>query len=161
MAVVLTLLVCGIILLTLETILPGLILGVIGIGCWVAAVFISYTQIDQMAGHLTLLGVLFLSTGGFILWLKFFPTSPMGKVFVSTSSVGELGPTNHELLGMTGLTMSRLAPSGFARIRDKKMDVIAAVGYIDPNTPVEVIEVSGNRIVVRKIDSPTQASSGV
>jgi membrane-bound ClpP family serine protease len=41
------------------------------------------------------------------------------------------------------------------------MDVIAAVGYIDPNTPVEVIEVSGNRIVVRKIDSPTQASSGV
>ncbi len=150
MSVIITLILCGAVLLILESILPGMILGVIGTVCWIAAVVYSYSEIGVEAGHLTFGGLLVFGSVGFFLWLKYFPTSPFGKIFVSESHVGGLGEKPDEILGEKGMTSSRLSPSGYARINSKKYDVIAAEGFLEPNTPVEVVDVSGNRIIVRK-----------
>lgn len=54
-------------------------------------------------------------------------------------------------VGQRGVTVSRLAPIGTARFGDKTLEVKSLDGLIDPNTEVEVVEVNGETISVRKI----------
>jgi membrane-bound serine protease (ClpP class) len=52
-------------------------------------------------------------------------------------------------VGATGVTASALRPSGKAMFGDKYVDVVSDGAYIDHGTPVEVIRIAGNRIIVR------------
>jgi membrane-bound serine protease (ClpP class) len=53
------------------------------------------------------------------------------------------------LPGARGVTLTRLRPAGKAEIDGRRVDVIAQGQMIDEGRPVEVVEVSGARIVVR------------
>jgi membrane-bound serine protease (ClpP class) len=56
----------------------------------------------------------------------------------------------HGLIGVgdQGRVVSQLRPTGRAEFQGQIVDVISAVGWIDSNRPVKVVEVHGNRIVV-------------
>ena len=56
-----------------------------------------------------------------------------------------------ELLGAEGMTTTRLAPAGKARLAGAIRDVTADGGLIEPGTPVRVVEVRGRRILVRSL----------
>jgi membrane-bound ClpP family serine protease len=56
-----------------------------------------------------------------------------------------------ELLGHVGTSISELRPSGTARFGDRRVDVLTEWGFIEPGTPVQVVEVEGTRIVVKKV----------
>lgn len=53
------------------------------------------------------------------------------------------------LLSQIGTAFSTLRPSGKAHINGKMVDVVSDGDFIDPGTPIQVVEVSGNRVVVR------------
>jgi len=55
------------------------------------------------------------------------------------------------LVGRRGQTMTVLRPAGRARIGEDYLDVISEGVFIPPGRAVEVIEVAGNRIVVREL----------
>ena len=55
----------------------------------------------------------------------------------------------HELLGRSGVTYSSLRPAGKAQLGDRLIDVVSEGDYVDPGTPIEVVAVEGNKIVVR------------
>ena len=59
---------------------------------------------------------------------------------------GSSGPVQ---MGDVGITASTLRPSGKASFGEQFLDVVSDGGYIDHGTQVEVIRVTGNRIVVR------------
>jgi membrane-bound serine protease (ClpP class) len=52
------------------------------------------------------------------------------------------------LLGRNGEAVTRLAPSGKARIDDELVDVLTSGEFLDRGTPLVVIEARGNRVVV-------------
>lgn len=54
------------------------------------------------------------------------------------------------LLGQVGNTVSMLRPSGLAKFGEKFFDVVTEGDFIEPGTPVQVIEVEGSRIVVKR-----------
>lgn len=54
------------------------------------------------------------------------------------------------LLGESGRTTTRLSPAGKVRFGTKVYDVVSDGEMVDADSPVKVIEVSGNRIVVSK-----------
>ena len=62
-----------------------------------------------------------------------------------TLQIGE----NTGLLSQVGTAFSTLRPSGKAHINGKLVDVVSSGEFIDPGTPIEVVEVAGNRVVVR------------
>lgn len=64
-----------------------------------------------------------------------------------TLQIGE----NTSLLSQTGTAFSTLRPSGKAQINGSLVDVVSSGEFIDPGTPIEVIEVAGNRVVVRAV----------
>jgi len=51
-------------------------------------------------------------------------------------------------IGEWGIAESVLRPAGKARFRDHSLDVVADGAFVEPDTPVQVVSLSGNRIVV-------------
>jgi len=57
----------------------------------------------------------------------------------------------HDLLGARGTTTTQLTPSGKARFGNRLVDVISDGEVIDRGSTVEVVEVHGNRVLVREV----------
>lgn len=55
------------------------------------------------------------------------------------------------LVGETGRTTSPLRPTGKARFGSLLIDVVSAGGYVEPDSLVEVLDVQGSRVVVKKV----------
>jgi len=55
-------------------------------------------------------------------------------------------------VGSRGQVTSKLRPAGKARFGDAVVDVVATAEFLDKGTAVEVIEIHGNRVVVKKIE---------
>jgi len=62
------------------------------------------------------------------------------------STVGGPDPA---LVGTRGVAATNLRPAGAAMIDGERRDVVAESGYVDADTPVRVVAVRGNAIVVR------------
>lgn len=149
MAIVITLLVAGAVLLLLETVLPGAIAGILGGLCLLGGVILAYTEFGARTGNLILLTVIVGLIGGFALWIKYFPTSRMGRVFISNSVVGEIGTERADLLNQSGTALTPLRPSGTAVINGRRVDVVTEGPMIERGTAVKVVAVEGLRVVVR------------
>jgi membrane-bound serine protease (ClpP class) len=153
MGMIALLIIVGLVLLFLETILPGLIAGALGLLALGAAVVYAYLDLGPRGGNTTLVLVLFLLCVGTILWVKFFPDSAVAKVFVSKHQIGNVGAEKPELLGQTGVTLTALRPAGTSMINGKRVDVVAADGsFIEKGATVKVIEIEGLRVVVRPVN---------
>ncbi|MBM3837443.1 MAG: hypothetical protein FJ398_05700 [Verrucomicrobia bacterium] len=147
------LILAGAALLLLETVLPGLIAGVMGLICLLAGVIVGYAKFGAPTGNLILLGVATGLVVGTLAWMKYFPNSRLAKVFVSEQTVGELGVEKPELLNQTGAAHTNLRPSGTAVINGRRVDVVTEGNMIDRGTPIRVVAVEGLKVVVRAIEN--------
>lgn len=59
--------------------------------------------------------------------------------------------TSAAKVGDTGIVFTFLRPSGKAKIGNEVFDVITEGEFLEKGTPVEIMEIIGNRIVVRRI----------
>jgi membrane-bound serine protease (ClpP class) len=150
MTIIVTLLILGGVLILLETVLPGLIAGIIGFGCLVAAVVLGYRE-GLATGNVVLGIVMAGLVVGTWAWLKFFPESSLARKFVSAGAVGDLGVDRPELLHGTGTALTQLRPSGVANINGQRVDVVTEGGLIERGAAVKVVAVEGSRIVVRAV----------
>ena len=57
-----------------------------------------------------------------------------------------------DLLGTEGVALTSLRPGGTGQFGDTRVSVGTEGDFIDRNTPIKVVEVEGNRVVVRKAD---------
>lgn len=151
MEVVLVLLAAGVILLFLETVLPGLVAGIAGFCCLVAGVVMAYVRFGAHTGNLVLFLVLAGLVVGFAVWVKYFPESRFARVFISQRISGDLGTEQPQLVGQTGMAHTQLRPSGTAVISGRRVDVVSEGALISRGTPVKVIAVEGLRVVVREL----------
>ena len=55
------------------------------------------------------------------------------------------------LLGAIGVAATTLRPAGKAQFGDEFLDVIAEGDFVNPGARVQVIEIEGNRVVVKPI----------
>ena len=136
----------------LEIVLPGGIIGGIGIICIVAAIVCSFTQsINLGMGVLIASFIFFFIT--FWAWLKFLPKLPIAKgIFLNKTAEDWSGTEegNSDFLNKEGIAQTVLRPAGFALIDGERVDVVSQGEMIQKGESVKVIEVEGNRIVVAK-----------
>ena len=150
MTLIITLLILGAVLLFLETLLPGMIAGILGVVCLLAAITLGYQDFGAQTGNILVMIVLVGLVVGVFIWLKFFPESRIARKFISQGAVGELGVEKPELLNGTGVALTQLRPSGTARINGERVDVVTEGGLIERGAKLKVVAVEGTRIVVRE-----------
>jgi membrane-bound serine protease (ClpP class) len=101
----------------------------------------------------------FASLGGFAYLLsKYLPHVPiLGRMvlqpnFAQGDDAVTAAPSPYEhLLDTEGVAMTMLRPAGLVRFGDQYIDVVSDGSYIGEGARVQVIEVTGNRIVVKQV----------
>jgi len=98
--------------------------------------------------------------GGF----RLLPRSPLAKQLMArgfTFTDGRATDQRDEsLLGAEGVVEAPLRPAGVARINGRRVDVVSRGPLIDPGTPVRVVELKGNRVVVAPCPPSPDAPPG-
>ncbi|MBN2088803.1 hypothetical protein JW964_04285 [candidate division KSB1 bacterium] len=152
---ILGLIILGFLLVVIEIFLiPGFnIFGVFGFISIAGGIILAYSKLPILYAHLILIGSLFFSS--ILIWL-FTRSRAWKKLVLDTNESKEDGFSmqNSEylaLLNKSGVAYSMLRPSGIAIIEGKKYDVVTEGGFINKDEKIQVVEVSGNRIVVRQI----------
>ena len=172
----------GILLLLVEIfVLPGFgVAGFLGVTCVIAGVFgmliknppdkLPWPR-DEIAWNDFSWGLagLSLAIAGFMLlaWLlsRFLPRLQFlsGLVLVPASAGRRVempismthapdSRTAGVTVGDTGEVLSTLRPIGRAKFADAIVDVVADAEFLDKGTKVEIIEIHGNRVVVKTIE---------
>ena len=74
------------------------------------------------------------------------------KTRASTEDGYVSGPDKEDLVGAIGETVTMLRPAGVVRIDDRRVDAVSEGVFLPAGVLVEVIDISGNRVVVRQKD---------
>jgi membrane-bound ClpP family serine protease len=146
---------CGaaFLLFALEVFIPDFILAAVGAMCLIGACVMAFVAFSPATAGWISVGLVTGTLTGFVVWLLKMPDSPVGKKIslatsLQSSSASEAEPS--PLIGKTGTAETALMPGGYARIDGKRMDVVCAQGFAEAGTDLTVVEVHGNRIVVKK-----------
>jgi len=151
MTLLLTLLIAGVALLLAEVFLPGMIAGVLGVVCLLGAAVVGFAEFGPKVGSLILMAELFAGTVLTILWMRYFPKTPLGKKYILDPSTAAHAPTEpKKWLGYEGVALTDLRPAGSARLEGEKVDVITNGEHLESGTRVKVVRVDGPSIFVRR-----------
>lgn len=145
--------VVGILAIIAELFVPGGVIGIVGAGCIIAAVVLTFAQYGMAAGIIALFGFIALGIVIFILWMKNFDRLPVTKRLILHDKIGDKKvPDPHKaLLGQTGVALTDLMPSGRAQFGDEKVDVLSQGPSVEKGHKVEAIGFSGSTVVVRAV----------
>lgn len=149
---VVALFILGLGLLILEALAPGFgILGISGIAALAGSVILAYPARTVGAWSLLIAG-LWLVFLGRLAFRALGVTGPHGIVLQASQARDEgyvAVQSKTDLVGREGITLTVLRPAGAVQIDERRVDVVSEGDYIPAGTPVRVVQVEGNRVVVR------------
>jgi membrane-bound serine protease (ClpP class) len=170
----------GLLSLAIELfVLPGFgVFGMAGIALMLVSVVMAshtfvwptqeYEYREMGVTIIQLAGALIGVTAGVVVLAHFLPGIPVfNRLILKPEPWGEPASTDPAakplmegydslafLIGETGRTTSPLRPTGKARFGNLLIDVTADNFYIEPDSLVEVVEVHGTRVIVKKWAAP-------
>lgn len=158
----------GIVMLCIEVVLPGAIIGIIGGGLIIASLaltFISPEMQQQGFGVQVALaaGIIVATIGTFISWMRYFHKTIIGRRLILNETVGggiEEAKAK-DLTGAKGIAKSDLRPSGTVLIDGSRYEAHSPVGFISRDTPITVVSCDRGEmtVVAEKVDQATSALS--
>jgi membrane-bound ClpP family serine protease len=150
---ILILIVFGIIALILDfLVIPGAFVSIIG-GCFVlAGVIITYVLYGAIAGNIVLLVTIVLTIVAMVLMLR---SKTWKRLILNTKIESKMNEIDASkiVVGMQGVSVSRLAPIGKAQFGDEYVEATSSLGFIAPLTPIEITHIEGNKIIVKLINN--------
>lgn len=143
----------GLILILAEIfIIPGFgVAGIGGITAVLASLFFVFPN-PSIAINVLLAVVLFTIVIAIFIFKNFATSQFWNRISLSSNAQNYYSSTSkNELLNQKAKTTSKLRPAGTIEIEGKRIDAVTEGGFIEKNKKVEVISVSGSRVVVREI----------
>jgi membrane-bound serine protease (ClpP class) len=153
----------GAVALAVEVfVLPGFgVAGVVGtlaiVASMVLAMMGARPTTGDVAQALAVLGAsLFITIAVMYAWLRHLPNSGRfsglllrGSVHKSQGFVS--APNRGDLIGLDGIAVTDLRPSGTARVGQERIDVVTEGEYVAQGSKVQVVQSDGYRHVVRAV----------
>ena len=149
--VVLTLL--GLILLFAEILMPGFgLFGILGSASLLGSLVLTYSLFG-MGTFLLLLSAVVLLFFGMIVFAK--KSGLYNKVILKDRQVAKDFDESilQGLLGQKGLTQTALKPFGTAEFSGRMVDVCSQGDFIDRGERVQIIQITGKTVVVKRCDA--------
>ena len=162
MTLILVLFAVGILLLALEVIVPGGVLGIVGGVSLLGAVLVAFDRFGPGGGAWALAAGLLVTAVALYLEFVLLPRSRLAKALSLTATVaGRSQPPVAEasLAGRLGVAVTTLAPTGIVECEGRRYEAFSRSGLIAAGTPVEVTAVETFRILVIPARPSTTTSS--
>ena len=151
--IILFLIFLGVLLLLLEfVVIPGVtIAGIGGIIVLGASVYLAFDSYGILAGIITLAFVLVAVP---LIIYRIFKGRAGKKMLLNTEIDGRVDQVDENLIhvGDEGITIGRLAPTGKVRINNISMEGKSAVGFVDPQVKIRVVEILKTQVIVEPIN---------
>ena len=148
----------GIVLLAIEVLVPGAVLGIAGGVFLLVGVILAFDGYGATGGALATALALLAGTATLYLELVLLPRSRLArKLSLSATVDGRSQPpvADASVIGRRGRAVTTLAPSGVVEIDGRRYEGFARDGHVSAGTPLEVIGLDALRLVV----STTQTHS--
>lgn len=158
MTLILILFALGVLLIALEVVVPGGILGISGGILMLVGVIFSFDQYGASGGALaTGAGLLVI---GLALYFEFvlLPKSRLARAFSMTATVaGRSQPAvaDRALIGRRAVAITTLAPSGVIECDGRRYEAFARSGHVSAGAAVEVIDLDNFRVIVTQTSNQT------
>lgn len=153
MAFIIILIAVGLVLMLAEILLiPGVgVAGILGLVSLGGSCFYAFHEFGSATGTVVVIINVVLLVGLTVYVLR---AKTWKKLALNTNidSKIQFFDENALAVGDTGKTLSRLAPTGTARIGDETYEVKSLEGIIDPGIEVEVVMMEDNKIYVKPVE---------
>jgi len=153
------LLVLGLLLVVAEVLFPSFgLLSVMATACFVISVWLAFKAGMALGITFIVVCLVLLPLVVYVGFKHVLPRSFVGRQIILgdlVSPEGEASGTDRDLgdlVGAEGVSRSYLRPAGVADINGQRVDVVTEGGMVDKGTRVRVIDVEGNRVVVRPVE---------
>ncbi|PID91312.1 MAG: serine protease [Bacteroidetes bacterium] len=155
MGVILLLIVLGILLFVIEFLLvPGVtVAGIGGLVLTVLGVYKAFNDFGSTTGVWILIGTILLSVFVIAMSLR---ARTWSKLMLRTNVTGSVAPGPEEAalrVGDRGTALTRLAPMGKVEVGGVVMEAHSTEGFVDEHSPIEVVQVEGNKLSVKPVNS--------
>ena len=140
--------VLGLMAVFAEILLPGMIIGICGTLCVAGSIYLAYQAGEKTLGNVLLVTSILSVPLFVILWYR-----ATSRMFAITASEEGFSASKgfEDLLEKEGVTVTPLHPSGIAQIDGRRVDVLSRGEMVARSTRIKVIEVRGNKVVVKPI----------
>jgi membrane-bound ClpP family serine protease len=153
-AILIGLLILGVILLFLEIfVIPGTtFFGIAGAVLLIAGILGTYKYYGSNWGHISVFASVILFFVFFILGKNLLSKDKIYLRDTIDAKVNEINDLNLSK-GQNGVALTDIRPGGRARFDEHKVEVFSNGGFIEKNTPIEIIQINGNKIIVKPLNS--------
>ncbi|MGD7654363.1 MAG: NfeD family protein [Verrucomicrobiales bacterium] len=152
MTLIILLFLIGVILLAVEVIVPGGILGVAGAILMVVGCALAFKDYGTSGGLIAIAAAVALA--GIAVFIEFYilPKTTIGKrAFLSTQITGSssaFGDDAKSLVGKPAEAVTMLSPTGYVRINGKRYEAFCQSGQVPAGSPLKVVGTDNFRIIV-------------
>jgi membrane-bound serine protease (ClpP class) len=145
----------GLVFLVLEVFVPsGGILGILSLGSTAFGIYGLFHQGHTIVAVLTML--FFIAF--FLAMVKVMIRRLRFTTALTPGTSSSVDRRIADLVGREGVTLTALRPAGMALIEGRKVDVVTLGDFIEKDAPIRVVDNSGNRVVVRQVESRSPQS---
>jgi membrane-bound ClpP family serine protease len=163
------LLVLGLTLVVAEVFVPsGGVLGVLSLASLGSGIALAFYNRGLEAGLIFLAVAAVLVPGALVAAFRWWPSTPMGRrLLLEVPRSDEVLPdspqrrTLRQLVGKVGVAKTVMLPSGAVMVDGISIDAISEGMPIEAGQAVRVIEVHGNRVVVRPAEDADRPADDI
>jgi membrane-bound ClpP family serine protease len=141
----------GVVLLALEVVVPGAVLGIIGGIAMLAGVIMAFDQFGFEGGAVA--SAVAVVVVAIALYLEFvlLPRSRLAKVFSMSATVdGRSQPAvaDRSVIGKRVVAVTPLTPSGVVEMEGRRFEAFARNGHVPSGSQLDIIDVDNFRLIV-------------
>lgn len=155
MTLVILLFALGILLLAVEVIVPGGVLGAIGGLLMFGGCAVAFREFGTAGGLAAVAVALLLAGLSLFIELRVLPRTAVGKrAFLHAEIRGtcsSFGDEARALVGKRGEAVTVLSPSGYVRIDGRRYEAFCQTGQAPAGTALEVVGADNFRLIVSPV----------
>ena len=153
MIAILGLVLAALVLVFFEVILPGGILGLLALGCVVFATWLGFDEYGALGASGVFVGSLLAVAVLAFTEFKLIANSRFGKGFYLKNAVSghsNVAQAEESIIGKSGLSLTRLNPSGKVAIDGESYQAYSQDGYIESGLPITVVSQDNFKLIIKK-----------
>lgn len=146
----------GVLLMMLETFLPGWIAGILGFVCLAMALALTLSS-EELAdwsswGRTRLaVGIILFAVVSLLLWMRYFAVKFWNRTLTLTTQIESPDTSHRPALDSVGVAVTDLRPLGRAEIGGKRWEVRCEDGFAPAKTQIRVTGSESGNLIVRVV----------
>jgi len=154
MTLVIVLFLLGVILLALEIVVPGAVLGSVGALLMTGGVVAAFVNLGATGGMIATIVALLLLGLTFYLEMVWLPKSRVAKHLSVDATIDSVSQPplakEADVLGREAVALSTLAPTGFVQVEGRRYEASCRSGYAAVGETLKVVGLDAFRLIVTK-----------